>query len=73
MTVTGLPSGAWAPSATRRSTTAPHTADPGTFRLVNPQERSGTMLDVSGSSSDDGAAVIEWLWTGGTKSGKQAG
>jgi alpha-L-fucosidase len=29
--------------------------------------KSGKVLDVNGASSADGAAVIQWSWTGGTK------
>ncbi|RSM47306.1 lectin [Amycolatopsis balhimycina DSM 5908] len=34
----------------------------GTCRLVN--QASGKVLDVKGASRDDGAAVIQWPWTG---------
>ncbi|MGW8763669.1 glycosyl hydrolase family 95 catalytic domain-containing protein [Streptomyces sp. NPDC055815] len=36
----------------------------GTFRVVN--RASGKVLDVSGQSTADGAAVIQWPWSGGT-------
>lgn len=42
----------------------PFAADLGTFKLVN--RGSGKVLDVSGGSTDDGAAVIQWPWNGGT-------
>ncbi|MFC8358588.1 RICIN domain-containing protein [Streptomyces griseorubiginosus] len=35
----------------------------GPFKLVN--RRSGKVLDVSGSSTADGGAVIQYTWTGG--------
>jgi alpha-L-fucosidase 2 len=34
----------------------------GTFRLVN--RASGKVLDVKGAAKDDGAAIIQWPWTG---------
>ncbi|MFJ5955250.1 glycosyl hydrolase family 95 catalytic domain-containing protein [Paenarthrobacter sp. NPDC092416] len=37
---------------------------PTTFKLVN--RSSGKVMDVDGQSHNDGAAVIQWPWTGGT-------
>ncbi|MFI8080866.1 RICIN domain-containing protein [Kitasatospora sp. NPDC086009] len=47
---------------------APARADtPSVFQLVN--AASGKCLDVSGGSTADGAAVIQWARTGGTNQG----
>nr|WP_258193793.1 RICIN domain-containing protein [Streptomyces sp. MA5143a] len=64
VTVTGLPSGAWASIRSLEVYDRPFAADLGTFRVVN--RKSGKVLDVSAASSADGAAVIQWPWTGGT-------
>ncbi|MFD3498741.1 alpha-L-fucosidase [Streptomyces sp. NPDC058678] len=64
VTVTGLPSGVWASIRNLEVYDRPFTADLGTFRLVN--RKSGKVLEVSGASSADGAAVIQWPSTGGT-------
>ncbi|WP_079051821.1 alpha-L-fucosidase [Streptomyces regalis] len=64
VTVTGLPSGVWTSIRNLEVYDRPFAADLGTFRLVN--RKSGKVLDVSGASSADGAAVIQWPWTGGT-------
>ncbi len=42
----------------------PFSADVGTVRLVN--RKSGEVLEVSGASTADGGAVIQWPWSGGT-------
>ncbi len=36
----------------------------GTYRVVN--RNSGKVLDISGTSTADGGAAIQWPWTGGT-------
>ena len=64
VTVTGLPSGVWASLRNLEVYDRPFAADLGTFRLVN--RKSGKVLDVSGASSADGAALIQWPSTGGT-------
>ncbi|MFD2689235.1 alpha-L-fucosidase [Streptomyces phyllanthi] len=64
VTVTGLPSGAWASIRGLEVYDRPFAADLGTFRVVN--RKSGKVLDVNGASSADGAAIIQWPWTGGT-------
>ncbi|MFI6931050.1 alpha-L-fucosidase [Streptomyces sp. NPDC050287] len=64
VTVTGLPSGAWASIRNLEVYNRPFTADLGTFKVVN--RKSGKVLDVSGASTADGGAIIQWPWTGGT-------
>lgn len=64
VTVTALPSGTWASIRNLEVYDRPFAADLGTFRLVN--RKSGKVLDVSGASSADGAAIIQWPSTGGT-------
>jgi alpha-L-fucosidase len=64
VTVTGLPSGVWASIRNLEVYDRPFAADLGTFRLVN--RKSGKVMDISGASSADGAAVIQWPSTGGT-------
>ncbi|GHH89735.1 RICIN domain-containing protein [Streptomyces capitiformicae] len=64
MTVTGVPSGAWASIRSLEVYDRPFAADLGTYRVVN--RKSGKVLDVSGASGADGAAVIQWPSTGGT-------
>ncbi|MDX5566110.1 alpha-L-fucosidase [Streptomyces sp. ID05-04B] len=64
VTVTGLPSGTWASIRSLEVYDRPFAADLGTFRVVN--RKSGKVLDVNAASSADGAAVIQWPWTGGT-------
>ncbi|MDX3452618.1 RICIN domain-containing protein [Streptomyces sp. ME02-8801-2C] len=64
VTVTGLPSGAWASIRNLEVHDRPFAADLGTFKVVN--RKSGKVLDVNGASSADGAAVIQWPSTGGT-------
>ncbi|MER7835973.1 alpha-L-fucosidase [Streptomyces sp. NPDC096040] len=63
VTVTGLPSGAWASIRNLEIYDRLFSADIGTFRLVN--RKSGKVLDVSDGSTADGAAVIQWPWNGG--------
>uniref|UniRef100_UPI0037420BA4 alpha-L-fucosidase n=1 Tax=Streptomyces sasae TaxID=1266772 RepID=UPI0037420BA4 len=64
VTVTGLPSGAWASIRNLEVYDRPFSADIGTVRLVN--RKSGKVLDVSGASTADGGAVIQWPSSGGT-------
>ncbi|MCL8017219.1 alpha-L-fucosidase [Streptomyces sp. AS02] len=64
VTVTGLPSGVWASIRNLEVYDRPFTADLGPYRVVN--RKSGKVLDVSGASSADGAAIIQWPSTGGT-------
>jgi len=64
VTVTGLPSGAWAAIRTFEIYDRPFAADLGTFKIIN--RCSGKVLDVSDASSADGAAIIQWPWTGDT-------
>ncbi|MGY1496853.1 alpha-L-fucosidase [Streptomyces sp. QTS52] len=64
VTVTGLPAGVWASIRNLEIYDRPFTADLGTFKLVN--RKSGKVMDVSGASSADGAAIIQWPSTGGT-------
>ncbi|GAA2630073.1 alpha-L-fucosidase [Streptomyces vastus] len=64
VTVTGLPAGVWASIRSLEVYDRPFGGDGGTVRLVN--RKSGKVLDVSGASTADGAAVIQWPWTGGT-------
>ncbi|MFE2061127.1 alpha-L-fucosidase [Streptomyces sp. NPDC059467] len=64
VTVTGLPSGAWASIRNLEVYDRPFSADIGTVRLVN--RKSGKVLDVSGASTADGGAVIQWPSSGGS-------
>jgi alpha-L-fucosidase len=64
VTVTGLPSGAWASIRSLEVYDRPFAADLGSYRLVN--RKSGKVLEVSGASGADGAAVVQWPWSGGT-------
>uniref|UniRef100_UPI0006E22C7C alpha-L-fucosidase n=1 Tax=Streptomyces graminilatus TaxID=1464070 RepID=UPI0006E22C7C len=64
VTVTGLPSGAWASIRNLEVYDRPFSGDIGTFRLVN--RKSGKVLDVSGASTADGGAAIQWPSSGGT-------
>ncbi|WP_328432669.1 MULTISPECIES: alpha-L-fucosidase [unclassified Streptomyces] len=64
VTVTGLPSGVWASIRNLEVYDRPFSGDIGTFRLVN--RKSGKVLDVSGASTVDGGAVIQWPSSGGT-------
>ncbi|BFV56518.1 hypothetical protein KCMC57_up16220 [Kitasatospora sp. CMC57] len=64
VTVTGLPSGAWASIRSLEVYDRPFGGDTGTYRLVN--RRSGKVLDVGNASTADGAAVIQWPSSGGT-------
>lgn len=63
VTVTGLPSGAWASVRSLEIYDRPFSAGSSTYKLVN--RNSGKVLDVSDSSTADGAAVIQWPWNGG--------
>ncbi|MFE0330981.1 alpha-L-fucosidase [Streptomyces sp. NPDC058960] len=64
VTVTGLPSGAWASIRNLEVYDRPFSADLGTYRLVN--RGSGKVMDVANASTADGAQVIQWPSTGGT-------
>ncbi|WP_405577736.1 alpha-L-fucosidase [Streptomyces sp. NBC_01092] len=64
VTVTGLPSGVWASIRSLEVYDRPFSADVGSVRLVN--RKSGKVLDVSGASTADGGAAIQWPWGGGT-------
>ncbi|RAG86667.1 Tat pathway signal protein [Streptacidiphilus pinicola] len=64
VTVTGLPSGVWASIRSLELYDRPFSAVSGPFKLVN--RNSGKVLDVNGSSTADGAAVIQWPWSGGS-------
>ncbi|MFI2207887.1 RICIN domain-containing protein [Streptomyces sp. NPDC020192] len=64
VTVTGLPTGAWASIRSLEVYDRPFSADLGTYKLVN--RTSTKVLDVADASTADGAGLIQWPWTGGT-------
>ncbi|MFF9542567.1 alpha-L-fucosidase [Streptomyces albidoflavus] len=63
VTVTGLPAGSYASIRNLELYERPFGADLGVYRLVN--RHSGKVLEVADASGADGAAIIQWPWTGG--------
>jgi alpha-L-fucosidase len=64
VTVTGLPAGVYASIRSLEVYDRPFTADQGMYRVIN--RNSGKALDVANASTADGAALIQWPYSGGT-------
>jgi alpha-L-fucosidase len=64
VTVTGLPTGAWASIRSLEVYDRPFSADLGTYKVIN--RNSGKALDVNGASTAEGASLIQWPYGGGT-------
>ncbi|MFF8968282.1 discoidin domain-containing protein [Streptomyces sp. NPDC014995] len=65
VTVTGLPSGAWASIRNLEIYDRTLTTDLGTLKLVI--RKSSKVLDVNGASTADGASVIQWPGPGAAR------